>query len=304
MKIYEIRLWANREDVKLTTFITEADPFLGNPVRRPAVIVCPGGGYKNCPRHGSEGDPAAMIFAADGYQAFVLEYSTADNALPEQTRFPAQLLDLGKAILMIREHAQEWLVDSEKISVVGFSAGAHLCGMLATMWHEKILSEYYNVPAQVFRPLSAILIYPVTDLRVQDEHRKRTGMMEDFYIPVLGEKNPEEKLLKAWSPVCHVSEKTVPIFLAAARDDALVPARQSLEMAAELQKNGVEYELHMFEYGDHGFALGRNIFEPFRHERSHACSQWIPMAKTFLMHHISPETTEYEKNVFKDITFK
>ena len=304
MEIQEIKLWDGREDVKLTTFLTEPDPFLGEPVKRPAVIVCPGGGYRNCPRHGSEGDPVAMSFAADGYQAFVLEYSAADTAEPHQTRFPAQLLDLGKAILTIREHAEEWVVDEEKISVIGFSAGAHLCGMLATMWSETILTEYFHKAPELFRPCTAMLIYPVTDLCIQDQHRKRTGMMDEFNIPILGEKDPDEEILKLWSPVCHVSEKTVPVFLAAARDDGLVPAEQTLEMAAKLQKYGVDYEMHMFEYGDHGFALGRNIFEPFRQERAHACAVWMPFAKIFLMHHISPETTKYEKNVFGDISFK
>lgn len=304
MKIEEIRLWDDREDVKLTTFLTEPDPFLGEPVKRPAVIVCPGGAYKNCPRHGNEGDPVAMSFAADGYQAFVLEYSVSDTASREQTKFPAQLIDLGKAFLTIQEHAGEWIVDPEKISVIGFSAGGHLCAMLATMWHEKILTEYFHVPAERFRPVAAMLIYPVTDLLIQNEQQAWSGMKEEFNMLAFGEKEPDRELLRQWSPVEHVSHRTVPVFLAAARDDALVPAAESLEMAAELQKKGVEYELHMFEYGDHGFALGRNIFEPFRQERAHACAQWLPMARTFLMHHISPETTEYEKNVFGDLAFE
>lgn len=304
MKIQEIRLWEGREDVKLTTFLTEPDPFLGKPVNRPAIIVCPGGGYRNCPRHGNEGDPVAMIFAADGYQAFVLEYSTADTAQPEQTLFPAQLIDLGRAILTIREHAEEWLVDTEKISVIGFSAGAHLCGMLATMWHESILSGYFRKAPEIFRPCTAILIYPLLDLVIQNNVRKQTGVMENSFIPILGEKDPDEETLRKWSPTEHVSEKTVPVFLAAARDDGLVPAQQCLEMAVRLQKIGNDYELHMFEYGDHGFALGRNIFEPYRQERAHACAEWTGLAKTFLMHHISPETTEFEKNVFGDMKFE
>lgn len=143
MKIETIRLWEDREDVELTTFLTMPDDFFPNPVKKPAVIVCPGGAYMSCPRHGNEGDPVAMAFAMDGYQSFVLEYSVASKApTPEKVLFPAQLLDFGKATLTIREHAEEWCVDVERISIIGFSAGAHLCGMLATTWNENLLFDY------------------------------------------------------------------------------------------------------------------------------------------------------------------
>lgn len=57
-----------------------------------------------------------MTFAADGYQAFVLEYSVATKTSQQNMMFPAQILDLGKAMLTIREYAAEWSVDVNKIS--------------------------------------------------------------------------------------------------------------------------------------------------------------------------------------------
>ena len=56
--------------------------------------------------------------------------------------------------------------------------------------------------------------------------------------------------------------------------------------------------LHIFENGDHGFCLGRDPYEPWKLESVHACTAWVPLAKTFLMHQISPETAENEKEVF------
>ena len=53
MKIETLKLWENREDVELTTFLTMPDPFIPNPVFKPAIIVCPGGAYQTCPRHGN-----------------------------------------------------------------------------------------------------------------------------------------------------------------------------------------------------------------------------------------------------------
>lgn len=49
MIIETIDLWEDRDDVKLTTFLAAPDPFMPNPVKKPAVIVCPGGAYRSCP---------------------------------------------------------------------------------------------------------------------------------------------------------------------------------------------------------------------------------------------------------------
>ena len=61
---------------------------------RPAVIICPGGGYEFVsPR---EGEPVAMRFLAAGFHAFVLEYSVAP------ARFPTALAELANAVKTVR----------------------------------------------------------------------------------------------------------------------------------------------------------------------------------------------------------
>ncbi len=300
MKIETLKLWEGRDDVELTTFLTMPDSFIQNPVPKPAIIVCPGGAYKTCPRDGNEGDPVAMTFAADGYQAFVLEYSVASKTTQENTMFPAQILDLGKAMLTIKEHAKEWDVDADKISIIGFSAGAHLCGMYASTWHEGLLSETFGVDKEMFKPLSALLIYGVLDYVIQDEFTAKSSnpLITDANVPVMGSVRPPREILEKWSPINHVTDKMPPTFLVAAVDDGLVPSIQSVKMAEKLAVTGIPYELHMFRFGDHGFALGRNLFEPFRNDKAHACSEWVPLAKTFLMYQISDEAAKKEESPF------
>lgn len=301
MLIETVKLWEDRNDVELTTFVSLPDPVFPDRSKRPAVIVCPGGAYLGCPRHGAEGDPVAMTFAEDGYQAFVLEYSVFSRAPEGKALFPAQLLDYGKAILTIREHADEWCVDTEKISIVGFSAGAHLCGMIATTWHETLLAEHFGKDPSVFRPLSALLIYPITDYRIQNRNLKNGSIplyTVDSNKAVFGCDYPAEEVEKMYSPVEHVSDQTCPIFIAAATDDRIVSADQSLELAEKLQAAHVPYELHLFQYGNHGFALGRYIPQPYREDKKHVNAQWVGLAKKFLMHAIASETTQTEKNPF------
>ncbi len=293
------QLWDDREDVKLTTFLHAVTPVPELQKKRPAVIVIPGGAYLDCARNGGEGDTIAYTFAVDGFQTFLLEYSVKLYAPEGKTLFPAQLLDFGKAILFIREHAEEWYVDVDKISIIGFSAGGHLCAMLGTTWHTDFLSGYFHVDPSVFKPLCVMSIYGVLDYVNWWETRKPE---EDFFSYVFGSRNPDKELLKQYSPVYLVNENTPPFFLAAARDDTLVPAIETLDMAVALHKAGIPYELYMFENGDHGFSLGRDFFKPWALEDAHACAVWVPLAKTFLMHQVNPETAENEKEVFKRIT--
>lgn len=292
------QLWDDREDVKLTTFLHAVPPIPEMHTPRPAVLVIPGGAYIDCLRNGGEADTIAYNFAIDGFQTFILQYSVKTTAPEGKTLFPAQLLDYGKAIMFIREHAEEWCVDVEKISIIGFSAGGHLCAMVGTTWHTDLLSGYFHEDPKVFKPLCVMAIYGVLDY--VNWYETRTPE-EDYFSYVFGSRDPDKELLAQYSPVNLVTENTPPFFLAAARDDTLVPAIETLDMALALHKAGIPYELYMCENGDHAFSLGRDFFEPWALEKRHACATWVLLAKTFLMHQISPETAKNEKEVFKKI---
>ena len=104
--------------VYLYTYAMEESPELPNSKKRPAVVICPGGGYEF--KSDREAEIVAMRYLAAGMQAFVLQYSVAPS------RYPCALLELATAVAYIRTHAKEYFVDSEKIVIAGFSAGGHL----------------------------------------------------------------------------------------------------------------------------------------------------------------------------------
>lgn len=74
MKTEVIKLYENRDDVTLTTYILQDSPELLAGKVRPAIIVCPGGGYFNCSDR--EAEPVALKFASKGYHTFVLRYNS------------------------------------------------------------------------------------------------------------------------------------------------------------------------------------------------------------------------------------
>ncbi len=309
MNIETIKLWEDRDDVELTCFLNIQDPFFKIKRKRPAVIAVPGGAYQTCPRHGHEGDPVAMTFAIDGYQGFVLEYSNATKAPEGKALFPAQTIDMAKAILTIKEHAEEWDINPDEISIVGFSAGSHVCAMYATTYNtcnKDMLVEKLGCKAEDLDIMSAMCIYGLHDYVLQEDFNARTqNFMSDgkANVPIFGCEHPDEETLKKYSPVENATENMPPMFLAHATDDGLVPAMHTIRMAEKLQTIGVPYECHLFQYGNHGFALGRNVFEPFKDSLTHDAADWLPLAKRFLQHLVDESTLVKEENPFKDMPF-
>lgn len=309
MRIETIRLWEDRDDVELTMFLNLDDPYLKIKRKRPAIIAVPGGAYQTCPRHGNEGDPVAMAFAIDGYQGFVLEYSNATKAPEGKALFPAQTIDMAKAILTIKEHADEWDLDPEMISIVGFSAGSHACAMYATTYNtvnKELLTDKFGCSVKDLDIMSALCIYGIHDYVLQEQFNKEhPNFMSDGSgnVPVFGQAHPDEETLKKYSPLYQASTNMPPMFLAHALNDGLVPAMHTIRMAQRLQELNVPFECHLYQYGDHGFALGRNIFEPSKESLVHDAADWLFNAKRFLQHQMDPDTLVKEENPFKDMPF-
>ena len=103
---------------------------------RPMVIVCPGGAYAITSDR--EAEIVAMQFLAMGYHAAVLRYSVAPAV------FPTANLELGKAILTLRNKADEWNIDKNKIVALGFSAGGHMVASYCMFWKVCVFRQWIN----------------------------------------------------------------------------------------------------------------------------------------------------------------
>lgn len=93
-----------------------------------ALVLCPGGGYEHCSIR--EGAPVGRAFAKSGVESFVLCYDCEPAPLGDRP-----LHTLSEAVAWVRTHADELGVSPQKIAVGGFSAGGHLAGLHAAVWH-------------------------------------------------------------------------------------------------------------------------------------------------------------------------
>ena len=138
---------------RLSAWLHEESPELTNPLcaKRPAVIVCPGGGYAML--SGREKDPTAAEFFNMGAQVLVLEYSVMEQAGGKRP-----LEEAARAVLMARQNAANWHIDPEKIAIIGFSAGGHLAGSLGVHWDDpEIASRLGIADSRLLRPDAMIL---------------------------------------------------------------------------------------------------------------------------------------------------
>ena len=113
-------------NVTLTAYIQDAGGEFDYVVKRPAILVIPGGGYQFCSAR--EADPVALAYMKAGYQAFVLRYSVGKYGT-----WPNPLADYEQAMSLIRSNAEKWMLYKDKVAVIGFSAGGHLAAAAATM---------------------------------------------------------------------------------------------------------------------------------------------------------------------------
>ena len=213
-------------EATLEGYLLDCEISYGQEKKRPAIVVCPGGGYLYCsPR---EAEPVALRYAARGFDAFILRYSTRWDAADF-----SPLQEVSWVIGYIREHAEQWHVDPDKIATCGFSAGGHLALAAGVMGENK--------------PNAMILGYPAV---TTPNHPQ-----SNFMVKLLsGKKEVTDEDCARFSLERYITKDAPPVFLAATAEDGLSPYG-ALLVANTYSKLGMPYELHMFQHGPHGYSL-------------------------------------------------
>lgn len=199
---------------------------------RPCVLIIPGGGYNILSDR--ECEPVALKYLNEGYVSFVLSYSL-------RTSYPVPLDEAMLAMAYIRENADKYDLDGNRICVAGFSAGGHLAGLLATATDDE--AERIEKRAEEVRPNAVIYSYPVISMGEythSDTRRNITGENETLY----GKLSVENR----------IDGSTPPAFIWHTSEDDCVPVENSFMLANAYRKAGVPFSLHIFEEGGHGLA--------------------------------------------------
>jgi acetyl esterase/lipase len=200
-----------------------ADPKLATGT---CVIVCPGGGYGKLAWN-KEGTEIAEWLNTLGVDAVALKYRVPRRSREKPHPWPLQ--DLQRSIRLVRSKATQWKIDPQRIGVMGFSAGGHLAVMSASYQDQDFYKPIDAIDKLDVRPNFMVLIYPA----YLGNAKKDSGKLD---------------------PLVKVNAKTPPTFIAITHDDADRGLFAALYYA-ELRRNRVAAELHIYSKGGHGYGL-------------------------------------------------
>ncbi len=206
------------------------------------IIVFPGGGYAGLAPH--EGEAYAQWLANHGIHAWVLQYRLG----PHGYRHPSMLHDAARAVRVIRQHVRTQGLDTERIGVMGSSAGGHLVATILTQFDAGQPDASDAVERESSRPDLGILCYPVITMKPPHAH---LGSRDNL----LGS-SPAPQLIDALSAELHVRPDTPPAFIWHTVADNAVPVENALLFASALRQAGVPFAMSLYETGVHGLGLG------------------------------------------------
>lgn len=251
---------ADQDIPTLTPFLAPPDKASGA-----AMVICPGGGYAGLAQH--EGPNYALFLNQHGVSCFVLKYRLGSKGY----RHPSMMLDVQRAIRLVRARAAEWNVDPKRVGVMGSSAGGHLASTAATHFDAGKADAADAIDRQSCRPDLAVLCYAVISMGPIGHAGSRANLLG---------KDPSPELVELLSNEKQVTKDTPPCFIWHTFEDKTVKVENALEFAAALQRNGVPYDLHVYNMNDdkkgrHGIGVADN--PPFAnvHPWANALVDWL-----------------------------
>ncbi|HEY2083699.1 MAG TPA: alpha/beta hydrolase, partial [Verrucomicrobiae bacterium] len=183
-----------------------------------AVVICPGGGHRELV-YNHEGVEPAHYFNNLGVAAFVLKYRLArEEGSPYSLENAHE--DGQRAMRLVRSQAHEWNLDSNRIGIVGFSAGGEVVAMVSYGATDGTANATDPIDRASCRPDFLISVYPGP-----------LGIPDKFPVDA-----PPALLVVASDDVSHVG-----------------PVVKMLEGYREAKR---PVEVHIFSSGGHGFGLG------------------------------------------------
>lgn len=151
----KIRIPPSGDHVISNIHFPSINPYLPDSSRNTgvAVIIIPGGGHREL-WIDHEGYNIASWLKEKGVAAFVLKYRLAKDSISTYTVDGEEVSDVQQAIRIVRSRSKEWGIKTDKIGVMGFSAGGEIAGLASMRFNQS------NMQSENIRPDFQALIYP------------------------------------------------------------------------------------------------------------------------------------------------
>ncbi|MCB9782080.1 MAG: alpha/beta hydrolase [Candidatus Omnitrophica bacterium] len=212
----------------------------GSDEKAPLLVFIHGGAWRG-------GKPAdyhyyCVKFAKLGYAVATVSYRFSQEA-----KFPAALEDVTDSVRWLREHAEEYNYDPNRIALIGGSAGGHLSMLVGYTWDE--MTEDGKNPIKV-----VVDIYGPADLTTD------FAIGNKVVINFIGDtyENAKQKYEDA-SPIFQLDKKDPPTLIIHGTIDETVPIVQSDMLEEKLNELGIPNHYEKFPGWPHTMDLAEPV---------------------------------------------
>ena len=214
----------------------------------PTMIFVHGGAWKKGKRQ--DYLPYMIDYAKKGYVTATVSYR-----LSKVAKFPAAAQDVNCGIKWIKQHAEDYGIDPDRLVLIGGSAGGHLSLLLGYGGEEAVFNQDCEqgrdskgkAIVDFYGPVDLTTPYSITTEQVQS------------FMGVSYEKNPE--LYQLGSPSTFISADDPPTLIFHGTIDSLVPVSQSDSLASWLDQAGVPHDYHRLKGWPHTMDASKKVNE-------------------------------------------
>ena len=223
-------------------------------VGAPVLIQVHGGGWTMGSKD-EQGIPLMQRMAEHGWLCVTINYRLAPR-----NPFPAQIVDVKRAIAWVKEHAEEYGGDPSYVVITGGSAGGHLTALAALTPNDP---EYQpGFEGADTRVQAAVPFYGVYDFAGATGLRNALLMRDRYLAPKIVQQSWAEhpEVFEHGSPILRITPDAPDFFVLHGARDSLVDVEQARLFVAALRetsKNSVAYA--EFPGTQHAFDLFPSI---------------------------------------------
>lgn len=219
-----------------------------------AIIIIHGGGWRSGNRQ--QHHQLAQKLASLGYVCFTPEYRLSTEAL-----FPAAIYDLKAAIRWVRENAEQYNINPDRIVSLGFSAGGELAAFMGTtgnmpLFEGVVTNSDTKSQVNAVVDIDGTLSFVHPESGEGDDSKKISA--GTYWFGYSRKENPE--LWEAASPLSYANSKTPPTLFINSSIARMHAGRDDFRKI--LDQNGIYSEVHEFENSPHTFCLFNPWFDP------------------------------------------
>ncbi|WP_246255557.1 alpha/beta hydrolase [Cyclobacterium plantarum] len=214
----------------------------------PTLIFVHGGAWKKGKRQ--DYLPYLIDYAEKGYVTATLSYRLSGVA-----KFPAAAQDVNCGIKWIKQHAAEYVIDPDRLALIGGSAGGHLSLLLGYGGEEPLFNQdciqgvdsAVKVIVDFYGPVDLTTTYAISTEQVQ-------SFMGTSY-------EQDSEMYRLASPSTFISPDDPPTLIFQGTIDSLVPVSQSDSLQRWLQQAGVPNEYHRLKGWPHTMDMAQEVNE-------------------------------------------